>query len=75
MPVAVDLRKPNRVSDGGTLALLHCSGLLMPIAGRLLRASCPSLTRCWLRFGILPALASNAGSRARAAPRFVFMPP
>ena len=28
-----------------------------------------------LATGILPALASNAGSRARAAPRFVFMTP
>jgi len=29
-PLAVDLRKPNRVSDGGMLVLLHRSGLPMP---------------------------------------------
>ena len=28
----------------------------------------PPLSRCWLRYGILPALASNAGSGALAAP-------
>jgi len=44
------------------------------IAGRSLRASCPSLTRSlrrWLsrlRFAILASLTNNAGSVARAAP-------
>jgi len=37
-------------------------------AGRSLRASSPPLSACPLRFGILPALASIARSRARAPP-------
>ncbi len=36
--------------------------------GRSLRPSWASLTRRRLRFGILPALAADAGSTARATP-------
>ena len=39
-----------------------------PVAGRSLRASCPSLTRCCLRFAILASLVSNAGSRGCGRP-------
>jgi hypothetical protein len=39
-----------------------------PSPGRSLRPSRPPLTPCWLRFGILPALAIKAGSGPRAAP-------
>ena len=38
------------------------------LAGRSLRASCPALTPCKLRFGILPALACKAGEMTRATP-------
>jgi hypothetical protein len=40
----------------------------MPVAGRSLWPSRPSLTRCWPRFGILPTLAINAGSRDTGNP-------
>ena len=46
-----------------------CRGCPCHLAGRSLRPSWPPLSRCWLRFAILASLASNAGSRARAAPR------
>jgi hypothetical protein len=37
------------------------------LAGRSLRPSWPPLARCWPRFGILPALASNAARLAGAS--------
>jgi len=54
MPVAGRslVRKPNRVSDGD-LHSARREGLPMPVAGRSLRASCPALARCFLRFVIL----------------------
>ena len=58
------LRKPNRVSDGEVAAgfqpAVHSArlgraarGCPCPVAGRSLRASCPPLARCFLRFAIL----------------------
>ena len=43
-------------------------GCPCPFAGRSLRASCSPLTRCCLRFDILSALVSNAGSRGTGSP-------
>jgi hypothetical protein len=40
--------------------VLRGEGLPSPVAGRSLRASCPALTACPLRSGILPALAPTA---------------
>jgi len=54
-----------RLAQHGLAAVRGCP---CPVAGRSLRPSWPSLTRCWLRFGILPALVSNAGSRGPASP-------
>ena len=39
-----------------------------PSPGRSLRPSRPPLTPCWLRFGILPALAIKAGSAGTGDP-------
>jgi hypothetical protein len=39
-----------------------------PVAGRLLRASCPSLTARRLRFAIVAALAAEPGSRGTGSP-------
>jgi len=59
---SLGFRKPNRVSDGGTLAPLHRSELPMPVAGHSLRA--PALrslhagcaSPSWLRLPPNPAL-------------------
>jgi len=41
---------------------------LTPSPGRSLRASCPSLARCWPRFGILPALGHQRRLRGTGNP-------
>jgi hypothetical protein len=45
------------------------SGLPSPAVGRSLRASCPSLTACPLRFALRASLAPTARRRGSAAPR------
>ena len=53
----------------GAAAPTAARGCPCPVAGGSLRASCPSLTACRLRFAILASLAAKPGDVARATPR------